>query len=70
MTLPLIAATSLTPSADEATACQSALMGLVENHVFPESGGKEKAEPEPAGDDDEISPEAMAMAYLMRGIHF
>jgi NAD(P)-dependent dehydrogenase (short-subunit alcohol dehydrogenase family) len=37
-------------------------------HVFPESAGKEGAPPKPA--DDEISVEAAAMAYLMRGIHF
>ena len=39
-------------------------------HVFPESGGKEKEKSEAHADDEEISPEAMAMAYLMRGIHF
>jgi len=39
-------------------------------HVFPESGGGEKEKQEPKAEADEISPEAMAMAYLMRGIHF
>ena len=37
-------------------------------HVFPETAGKEKAEPKP--EQEEISVEAAAMAYLMRGIHF
>jgi NAD(P)-dependent dehydrogenase (short-subunit alcohol dehydrogenase family) len=37
-------------------------------HVFPESAGKDGQKPQPA--DDEISVEAAAMAYLMRGIHF
>jgi hypothetical protein len=38
-------------------------------HVFPETAGKEGKRPErPA--DEEISVEAAAMAYLMRGIHF
>lgn len=35
-------------------------------HVFPESAGQ-RAEKAP---DEEISVEAAAMAYLMRGIHF
>jgi short-subunit dehydrogenase len=40
-------------------------------HVFPETAGKDGADghrPKPA--DDEISVEAAAMAYLMKGIHF
>jgi hypothetical protein len=38
-------------------------------HVFPETAVKEGQRPErPA--EDEISVEAAAMAYLMRGIHF
>jgi NAD(P)-dependent dehydrogenase (short-subunit alcohol dehydrogenase family) len=37
-------------------------------HVFPESAGKEVPQTKPA--DEEISVEAAAMAYLMRGIHF
>ena len=37
-------------------------------HAFPESGKREDAEP--ARGEEEIAPEAAAMAYLMRGIHF
>jgi NAD(P)-dependent dehydrogenase (short-subunit alcohol dehydrogenase family)/dTDP-4-dehydrorhamnose reductase len=37
-------------------------------HVFPESAGKDGQQAQPA--DEEISVEAAAMAYLMRGIHF
>jgi hypothetical protein len=37
-------------------------------HVFPESAPKDGAQPKPA--EEEISVEAAAMAYLMRGIHF
>jgi NAD(P)-dependent dehydrogenase (short-subunit alcohol dehydrogenase family) len=37
-------------------------------HVFPESAGKDGQKAQPA--DEEISVEAAAMAYLMRGIHF
>ena len=40
-------------------------------HVFPETAGKDAADghrPKPA--DEEISVEAAAMAYLMKGIHF
>jgi NAD(P)-dependent dehydrogenase (short-subunit alcohol dehydrogenase family) len=37
-------------------------------HVFPESAGKDGQKEQPA--EDEISVEAAAMAYLMRGIHF
>jgi NAD(P)-dependent dehydrogenase (short-subunit alcohol dehydrogenase family) len=37
-------------------------------HVFPESAGKDGQRAQPA--EDEISVEAAAMAYLMRGIHF
>ena len=37
-------------------------------HVFPETAGKEAPKTTPA--DEEISVEAAAMAYLMRGIHF
>ena len=35
-------------------------------HAFPESGGRAT----PDGEPGEISPEAAALAYLMRGIHF
>ena len=38
-------------------------------HVFPETAGKDGQAPKPNGD-EEISVEAAAMAYLMRGIHF
>ena len=38
-------------------------------HVFPESAGKDGPRPE-RPPDEEISVEAAAMAYLMRGIHF
>ena len=38
-------------------------------HMFPETAGKE-APREASGEDGEISVEAAAMAYLMRGIHF
>ena len=37
-------------------------------HVFPESAPKDGAQVKPA--EEEISVEAAAMAYLMRGIHF
>src|SRR6266567_5681130 len=37
-------------------------------HVFPETAGKDGQRQQPA--DEEISVEAAAMAYLMRGIHF
>jgi len=37
-------------------------------HVFPESAGKDGQKAQPA--EEEISVEAAAMAYLMRGIHF
>jgi NAD(P)-dependent dehydrogenase (short-subunit alcohol dehydrogenase family) len=37
-------------------------------HVFPETAGKDGSSKKPA--DEEISVEAAAMAYLMRGIHF
>jgi NAD(P)-dependent dehydrogenase (short-subunit alcohol dehydrogenase family) len=37
-------------------------------HVFPESAGKDGQKTQPA--EEEISVEAAAMAYLMRGIHF
>ena len=37
-------------------------------HVFPESAGKDGERPKPA--EEEISVEAAAMAYLMKGIHF
>src|ERR1700730_9722228 len=37
-------------------------------HVFPETAGKDGRREQPA--DDEISVEAAALAYLMRGIHF
>jgi NAD(P)-dependent dehydrogenase (short-subunit alcohol dehydrogenase family) len=37
-------------------------------HVFPESAGKDGERSKPA--DEEISVEAAAMAYLMKGIHF
>ncbi|OLC27560.1 MAG: hypothetical protein AUH40_01190 [Chloroflexi bacterium 13_1_40CM_65_17] len=37
-------------------------------HVFPETAGKDGQKEQPA--DEEISVEAAAMAYLMRGIHF
>jgi len=37
-------------------------------HVFPESAGKDGQRAQPA--EEEISVEAAAMAYLMRGIHF
>ncbi len=37
-------------------------------HAFPDTAGKDR--PRPAGEDDEMSVEAAAMAYLMRGIHF
>jgi len=37
-------------------------------HVFPETAGKDGERPKPA--DEEISVEAAAMAYLMKGIHF
>jgi hypothetical protein len=36
--------------------------------VFPETAGKDGRREQPA--DEEISVEAAAMAYLMRGIHF
>jgi NAD(P)-dependent dehydrogenase (short-subunit alcohol dehydrogenase family) len=44
-------------------------------HVFPESSGKDGADAKDGGkekaeEDEEISPEAAAMAFLMRGIHF
>jgi NAD(P)-dependent dehydrogenase (short-subunit alcohol dehydrogenase family) len=39
-------------------------------HLFPESAGKEKDGEAPKPADEEISVEAAAMAYLMRGIHF
>jgi NAD(P)-dependent dehydrogenase (short-subunit alcohol dehydrogenase family) len=38
-------------------------------HLFPESAPRDGQRPEPAGE-QEISVEAAAMAYLMRGIHF
>jgi hypothetical protein len=38
-------------------------------HVFPDTVGKEGTEKKEP-DEDEISVEAAAMAYLMRGIHF
>jgi hypothetical protein len=37
-------------------------------HVFPDTAGKDGERPKPS--DDEISVEAAAMAYLMKGIHF
>src|SRR6266571_1814877 len=37
-------------------------------HVFPETAGKDGERPRPA--EEEISVEAAAMAYLMKGIHF
>ncbi|HET7465031.1 MAG TPA: SDR family oxidoreductase [Candidatus Dormibacteraeota bacterium] len=37
-------------------------------HVFPETAGKDGERPKPA--EEEISVEAAAMAYLMKGIHF
>jgi hypothetical protein len=37
-------------------------------HAFPDSAPKDGARPE--GEDGEMSVEAAAMAYLMRGIHF
>src|SRR5229473_2973045 len=37
-------------------------------HVFPESAGKDGQKAQPA--EEEISVEAVAMAYLMRGVHF
>jgi NAD(P)-dependent dehydrogenase (short-subunit alcohol dehydrogenase family) len=37
-------------------------------HVFPETAGRDGRREQPA--DEEISVEAAAMAYLMRGIHF
>jgi NAD(P)-dependent dehydrogenase (short-subunit alcohol dehydrogenase family) len=37
-------------------------------HVFPETAGKEERQLKPA--EEEISVEAAAMAYLLRGIHF
>ncbi|HEV2217016.1 MAG TPA: SDR family oxidoreductase [Candidatus Dormibacteraeota bacterium] len=37
-------------------------------HVFPETAGKDGERSKPA--DDEITVEAAAMAYLMKGIHF
>jgi NAD(P)-dependent dehydrogenase (short-subunit alcohol dehydrogenase family) len=37
-------------------------------HAFPDSAGKDGARP--AGEEEEMSVEAAAMAYLMRGIHF
>jgi hypothetical protein len=37
-------------------------------HVFPETAGKDSRHEKPA--EEEISVEAAAMAYLMRGIHF
>jgi len=37
-------------------------------HVFPETAGKDAQKELPA--EEEISVEAAAMAYLMRGIHF
>jgi hypothetical protein len=37
-------------------------------HVFPDSAGKDGQGQKPP--DEEISVEAAAMAYLMRGIHF
>ena len=40
-------------------------------HVFPETAGKDGADGRPAKPaDEEISVEAAAMAYLMKGIHF
>ena len=40
-------------------------------HVFPETAGKEAADGHRSKPpDDEISVEAAAMAYLMKGIHF
>jgi NAD(P)-dependent dehydrogenase (short-subunit alcohol dehydrogenase family) len=38
-------------------------------HVFPDTAGKDGSEKKET-DEDEISVEAAAMAYLMRGIHF
>jgi hypothetical protein len=38
-------------------------------HVFPDTAGKDGQKPERAAD-EEMSVEASAMAYLMRGIHF
>ncbi|HSS93023.1 MAG TPA: SDR family oxidoreductase [Candidatus Dormibacteraeota bacterium] len=38
-------------------------------HVFPDTAGKDESEKKEP-DEDEISVEAAAMAYLMRGIHF
>ena len=37
-------------------------------HVFPDTAGRDGERPKPS--DDEISVEAAAMAYLMKGIHF
>ncbi len=37
-------------------------------HVFPDTAGKDGEQPKPA--EEEISVEAAAMAYLMKGIHF
>ena len=37
-------------------------------HVFPETAGKKKGGKDPAK--QEVSVEGMAMAQLMRGIHF
>jgi len=40
-------------------------------HVFPETAGKDGADgPRAKPTDEEISVEAAAMAYLMKGIHF
>jgi len=39
-------------------------------HLFPETAGKDKDGEAPKPADEEISVEAAAMAYLMRGIHF
>jgi len=36
-------------------------------HVFPDSAGREEKKPKA---EEEISPEAAAMAFLMKGIHF